>query len=218
MKSSETIGQLALALSKFQGTVPSIPKNRTATIPGKDGKQGYKYKYADLSDIIDICTPVLSEHGLSVMNIVGGDGENVFVKAVLLHESGEWIESDSLPLPAGRTPQTAGSSITYARRYTLGSLLGVAADEDDDGSAATHSADAGKNNRVAKAPSKEPAKPRAAAKPLYDAIAAAIERGADEAAVKKEVVRQWGMPDELSIEQIAEAVKFVQSLGGDAAE
>ena len=216
MKSSESIGNIALALAKFQGEVPNIAKNRTATIPGKDGKQGYKYKYADLSDIIDTCAPILAKHDLAAFNIVGGDGEAVMVKAIIVHKSGEWIESDSFPLSAGSTPQNAGSAITYARRYTLGPLLGVAADEDDDGAAATHGADAGQNKRVSKPAA--PKEPRAAVKPLMDAIAAAVERGADEAAVKKEVVRKWGMPDELTAVQISEAVSFVKSLGGGATE
>ena len=103
MKSSESIGNIALALAKFQGEVPNIAKNRTATIPGKDGKQGYKYKYADLSDIIDTCAPILAKHDLAAFNIVGGDGEAVMVKAIIVHKSGEWIESEAVPpAPSGK--------------------------------------------------------------------------------------------------------------------
>lgn len=142
MERSETTGALYAALAKAQAAYPAVPKTKTATIPGKEGKSGYSYKYADLPDLLDAVRGPLSANGLAVSQDIGSDGETVIVQTVLGHSSGEWIATGWFGLPQGGTPQTAGSASTYGRRYSLASLLGIAADEDDDGAGATHSADA----------------------------------------------------------------------------
>jgi len=122
---SETITKLAIALSKFQAEVPVIPK---------DG-QAYGYKYAPLDTVIEHIRKPLAKHGLSFMHLVGNNGS---VSCLLLHESGEYIQSDYIALPSDNsnnrtTPvQQMGSSITYAKRYTLSAMLGLATDEDND--------------------------------------------------------------------------------------
>ncbi|MFC7443286.1 ERF family protein [Laceyella putida] len=143
MQMSQSIAQIAGALSKFQGEVTNPSKTKTAIIPPKDPKkQGYKYKYADLGDIIDTIREPLKKHGLSyIQNPVRNDkGDLEGVYTMILHESGEYMIFDLVPIRAGAnaTPQQIGSALTYARRYSLSLALGIAADEDDDASAAEH--------------------------------------------------------------------------------
>src|SRR5690554_3738699 len=126
MRKSESIKNLAVALSKFQNEVKN-PKN-TADNPFYDSK------YAPLQDVLNEVRPLLSKHGLSVIQSPSGDGQSVSITTLLLHESGEWIEFDPLVLKAQKiTPQGAGSAITYGRRYALSAILGISSEDDDDG-------------------------------------------------------------------------------------
>lgn len=130
MNKSDSIKNLAAALAKFQGEVKN-PAN-TADNPF------FKSKYAPLQDVLNIVRPLLSKHGLSIIQIPQGDGANVSVSTLLLHESGEWIELEPLVLKADKpTAQGAGSAITYARRYSLSAVLGISSEDDDDGNHAT---------------------------------------------------------------------------------
>ena len=126
MNKSESIKNLAVALSKFQSEVEN-PKN-TADNPF------YHSKYAPLQDVLNTVRPLLSKHGLSVIQSPAGDGQSVSITTLLIHESGEWIEFDPLVLKAEKmTPQGAGSAITYGRRYALSAVLGISSEDDDDG-------------------------------------------------------------------------------------
>ncbi|UVI31187.1 ERF family protein [Paenibacillus spongiae] len=129
-KMSPTIGNIAMALVKFNGEVETITK---------DAKNPhFKNKYASLDNIIEEIRPVLSKHGITVMQIPSGDGETVSMKTMLLHESGEWMESEPLVMrPVKNDPQGVGSCITYARRYSLCSMLSLSTGEDDDGNHAS---------------------------------------------------------------------------------
>jgi hypothetical protein len=68
---------------------------------------------------------------------VDGGNEHVNVETVLMHESGEWIKGTISLIPKADDPQSVGSALTYARRYSLSAILGVASEEDDDANAAT---------------------------------------------------------------------------------
>lgn len=126
MNKSDSITELAVALSKFQGNVTN-PLN-TANNPF------FKSKYAPLNDVLNLVRPLLSEQGLSVVQAPSGDGENIIIITTLLHESGQWITFPALVLKADKaTAQGAGSAITYARRYALSAILGIASEDDDDG-------------------------------------------------------------------------------------
>ncbi len=95
----------------------------------------FKSKYATLESVWDACRGALQANGISV--IQGGavvDGKPC-MKTILLHESGESIESIYLMAPAKDDPQAMGSAITYMRRYSLASMVGVVT-TDDDGEAA----------------------------------------------------------------------------------
>jgi hypothetical protein len=123
---SESIKNISVALIKFQAEVQN-PKN-TADNPF------YKSKYAPLNEILNDVRPLLSKHGLGVIQSPSGDGEKITINTMLVHESGEWIEFDPLTLKAEKiTPQGAGVAITYGRRYSFSSVTGIASEPDDDG-------------------------------------------------------------------------------------
>lgn len=128
MNKSESIAKLAAALVKAQRQMGNATK---------DAKNPFfKSKYADLNSVREAVTPPLHENGISVLQLnVYVDGKN-FVRTTLLHESGEYICSDTeIVVKEAGNPQALGSAISYARRYGLSSLLSVGAD-DDDGEAA----------------------------------------------------------------------------------
>lgn len=129
MNKSESIKSFAEAMAKFHGEVKNPPK--TADNPF------FKSKYTPLDVIIDTAKPLLNKHGLSYIQSCSGDGQNITVTTLLMHSSGEWVETDPLTLKADKaTAQGAGSAITYGRRYALAAALGLASDEDDDGNGA----------------------------------------------------------------------------------
>lgn len=128
---------LASALALVQTKLPEIDKSKTATVQTKSGGS-YSYAYADLAAVSKEILPLLGDCGLSWMTkpTLTEDGKLV-LEYKLMHVSGE-SEEGTYPLPQSGTPQEIGSAITYARRYTLCSVTGVAPEQDDDdGTAAT---------------------------------------------------------------------------------
>ena len=142
------------ALVAVQAALPAIAKNNTAEVPTKNGGK-YSYTYADLPDLTVQLLPLLTEHGLAfaACPTVRDDGQFVLAYQ-LLHVSGESIRGD-YPLPLQGGPQAQGSAITYARRYALCAVTGVAPD-DDDGQAA---------QAASQAPAKPATEPEQAPKP-----------------------------------------------------
>lgn len=131
--------EFAAAFLSAQKEFPTINKGKTAKI--ETSKGSYSYSYADLGDVLDTALPILHKHGLVLSQpLVSSDGR-VGVGTRLYHESGHMEEFGELLLSAGNTPQTAGSALTYARRYAACAALGIVADEDDDGRAASHPAE-----------------------------------------------------------------------------
>ena len=131
MQRSETIGSIAKALAAFNSEVSKISKDAANPF--------FKNNYATLDNIIDEIRPILSKNGLTVMQFPGGDGQNIWVTTYIAHESGEFVESEPLVMkPVKNDPQAAGSAITYARRYSLQSVLSLNTGEDDDGNKASH--------------------------------------------------------------------------------
>lgn len=130
MKHSESIKQIAAALAAFQSEVKD---------PSRNGENPhFKSKYVQLDGLLAAVRPILANHGLSLMQSTGGDGVNISVSTLIMHTSGEWIETEPLVLKAQQaTPQGAGSACTYGRRFSLSAALGVAWDDDDDGNAAS---------------------------------------------------------------------------------
>lgn len=133
---------LVAALAAFQMEVPSIKKGNLAEVEAKSGAK-FKYSYADLADINEVVLPLLGKHGLSWSSQPTILGENDFVLHYsLAHTSGEAIEG-IYPLPPATTPpQQLGSAITYARRYALCAVIGIAPGGDDDDAASAPAAPA----------------------------------------------------------------------------
>jgi len=127
---------LASALAAFQAKLPPIVKTKTAKVKTKDGGS-YQYSYADLAEVSGVVLPALGAVGLSFTAKPTFNEGGKFVLAYrLLHACGDSDEGE-YPLPQSGTAQEIGSAITYARRYALCSIVGVAPDEDDDGAAAS---------------------------------------------------------------------------------
>lgn len=96
----------------------------------------FKSRYADLAGIRETVMPVLAKHGFSIIQYTDIGADGFCLVTMLLHESGEHIQG-RYPLPELlEKPQAMGSAVTYARRYALSAMCGIAAEEDDDGEAA----------------------------------------------------------------------------------
>jgi hypothetical protein len=132
---SNEITESASDLVKLLGAVANPPNTRTGTIPGKEGKSGYQYRYAPLDELLDQLRPVLLAHNFGLMQFPATKGDRAYVTTTLLHATGEYWWC-TLSLDAGRGAQSQGAAITYARRYSLLGVLGLFNDEDgDDGGA-----------------------------------------------------------------------------------
>ena len=96
----------------------------------------FKSKYADLASVIDAIKKPLADNGLGYTQTTHIQENALVLVTKLMHASGQWIESEyPLPLVPDK-PQAMGSAMTYARRYALAALCGIAAEEDDDANAA----------------------------------------------------------------------------------
>jgi hypothetical protein len=104
----------------------------------------FKSKYADLASIRNATIPALSRNGLSLFQMTRLNGEGMSLVTRLAHSSGQWLES-TYPLPINDRPHIMGSALTYARRYSWAALVGIAAEEDEDGNAAQENAKNGKS-------------------------------------------------------------------------
>src|SRR5262249_39227685 len=131
------VSEIAAAFLAVQKALPAIHKDSTAEVVGKtkDGKPyKYSYGYLSLQALLEAVLPILNENGLALTHvpILNADGRQV-LRTSLLHKSGESITSESpLIVTGSETPQGWGGAVTYARRYALTALLGIAPDEDDD--------------------------------------------------------------------------------------
>lgn len=145
MKKSDSITELSKALVKFNGEVSKIAKDSS--------NPHFRNKYASLDQIVDEIRPLLQKNGLSVLQFPGGDGERLTLTTILMHESGEWIESEPLTMiPSKKDPQGIGSATTYARRYQLCAFLSLNTGEDDDGNHASIQPDAAQTGSRKAAP------------------------------------------------------------------
>ena len=126
---SSQLNELATALAKAQGEL----KN-----PSLDAvNPHFRNQYASLPGILSSVRPVLSKHGLALSQHLAGTADGISCTTILLHTSGQFIES-TLTLPATkRDPQGLGSVSTCARRYAVQAVLGISGDDDDDGEAAS---------------------------------------------------------------------------------
>lgn len=168
MNSSDKIDALAKALIGAQREMKVADKSAV--------NPHFKSKYAPLPEVIEVAK-VLLAHGIAFVQPTFDPAEQgrVGIETIIIHaESGQWISGALVLTPQQNNPQGIGSAITYGRRFGLASLVGIVAEEDDDGEAASSA----EKPRKSAAPAKPVARPPAVAKdhildhlPLFDPVA-----------------------------------------------
>src|SRR4249920_762838 len=137
-RSSETIGTIAGALAKAQAELTNPEKSLVATIrtDGPGGGVERSFRYAPLSSGLEIVRKTLSQHEIATVQTTAIDPAAgiVSLTTVLAHSSGEWIASDwpVCGVEETATPHRMGAALTYARRYALFTLVGIAGEDDID--------------------------------------------------------------------------------------
>ena len=129
LNASENLADLAAALCAVQGELK--PAIKQADNPF------FKSKYVDLPGVWEAIRPLLAKNGLSVVQTFTASADGPTIVTTLMHKSGQWVSSELYLEPAKSDPQGVGRAITYGRRYALAAMVGVVADEDDDGNAAS---------------------------------------------------------------------------------
>jgi hypothetical protein len=136
-RSSETIGTIAAALAKAQAQLVNPEKSLMGTIRSEQASGSERsFRYAPLSSGLDIVRKTLSQHEIATVQTTSIDGTAGFVRlsTVLAHASGEWIASDwpVCSITETAVPHRMGAALTYARRYALFTLVGIAGEDDLD--------------------------------------------------------------------------------------
>ena len=136
-RSSELIGTIAAALAKAQAEITNPEKSLTATIRSPFPREGERtFRYAPLSTGLDIVRKVLGRHEIATVQSTAIDNEAGLIRltTILAHASGEWMSSDWPVCPISETaaPHRMGAALTYARRYALFTLVGIAGEDDLD--------------------------------------------------------------------------------------
>src|SRR5438874_49096 len=136
-RSSESVAALASALAKAQAELVNPEKSLTATIrTGRPGEGERSFRYAPLASGLDIVRKTLGQHEIATVQTTAIDTAAGIVNltTMLAHASGEWIASDwpVCPIADVASPQRMGTALTYARRYALFTLVGIAGEDDLD--------------------------------------------------------------------------------------
>lgn len=216
IETSADTAKLDAALAKAQGEIEAASKDKT--------NPAFKSRYADLTAVWGACRPALAKHGISLTQWpVHSDDGRLHIVTRIAH-GGEWIKAHfSIPVTK-QDPQGYGSATTYAKRFTLAAALGVVADEDDDGNAAS-ARPTSNMPKVTVTPLAEttPAKP---AETLADAILRRFNEAETAAAFEELVQRaqakwsQLGTGDKARVSNAIEARRafWAQSPALEAAE
>jgi hypothetical protein len=135
--SSTSVGALAAALAKAQAAIANPEKSLTATIGSPFPGEGSRtFRYAPLSSGLDLVRKCLGQHEIATVQATAMDHNSGLIKltTILVHASGEWISSDWPVCPVSETaaPHRLGAALTYARRYALFTLVGIAGEDDLD--------------------------------------------------------------------------------------
>jgi hypothetical protein len=129
--SSQTIGAIATALAKAQAELSNPEKNLTATIAGRNGER--TFRYASLAAGLDLVRKCLGQHEIALMQTTALEQGQIMLTSLLVHTSGEWVSS-LWPVcsAAEASVHVKGAALTYARRYALFALVGIAGEDDLD--------------------------------------------------------------------------------------
>ncbi len=120
---SNEIGELAKALSAFQGELEGVERDSLNPY--------FKSKYADLHAVWQAIRKPLAKHGLSITQIGQFEGDRAMLVSILLHSSGQWIRSVMPIITSKGDIQSFGASVTYLKRYMLQALCGCSSYDDD---------------------------------------------------------------------------------------
>jgi hypothetical protein len=136
-RSSHSVGALAAALAKAQAEIQNPEKSLTATILSPFPREAVRsFRYAPLSSGLDLVRKCLGRHEIATVQATAIDGESGLIRltTTLVHASGEWVSSDWPVCSVGETaaPHRLGAALTYARRYALFTLVGIAGEDDLD--------------------------------------------------------------------------------------
>lgn len=131
---SDRIDLLVNALAQAQSVIRAVDKNRSVTVTPRDSnKRSYSFKFATLDHIIEAIRKPLTDHGLWFTQILKKGDDGVYLLDTrLMHCTGQWIACQTPLIVEGQGNQQFGSALTFMRRYALTTLLGIAAEEDDD--------------------------------------------------------------------------------------
>lgn len=139
MKTSESTIKLDEALAKAQGDFTNPEKNRNVVVKTKSGGE-YNFDYATFDSIIDMARPILAKHGISVTqfpSVVREHDLTVATVVTRIAHAGEWMLNEVSGVCESGEMQKLGSAFTYLCRYSYSAMLGIAAEYDDDGNAAS---------------------------------------------------------------------------------
>ena len=136
-RSSETIGAIAAALAKAQAELTNPEKSLTATIRASNPRENDQtFRYAALSSGLDIVRKALGGHEIATVQTTAIDNEAGLIRltTTLAHSSGEWLSSEwpVCSISDTATPRRMGAALTYARRYAIFTLVGIAGEDDLD--------------------------------------------------------------------------------------
>lgn len=138
---SESIDKLAEALAKAQGTMEAAKQDSLMV------GEKYSFKYASLAAVHAAIRGPLSANGLAYTQVLDQwEPGKLILITTLMHVSGQFVRSIFPLPPAGGNMQAFGSALTYAKRYSIAAMIGIASDEDDDGQAASKGGNRGTNN------------------------------------------------------------------------
>ena len=130
-RASETIGAIAASLAKAQCELKNPERTLTATIMDRDGERSFRY--ASLASGLDLVRKALGQQDIAVVQTTAVDQGQIMLTTLLVHASGEWVSSLWPVCPASETSaHVKGAALTYARRYALFTLVGIAGEDDLD--------------------------------------------------------------------------------------
>lgn len=205
LRTSPQTDKFDVALAAAQLELENPAKTKTAKVKGVSKKTGkdfeMSYTYADIGDVLASARPVLAKHGISITQVPMPRGNMMMLVTRLSHE-GQWIEGDYPVCQIAADHQQMGSALTYSRRYALTAMIGVAAEDDDDGAIAASP------QRPQQSERREPTGPSAAAQYAADQLR--------QARTKDEFTHFWnsekeGLRQSLSDGDYAHVVKVMQS-------
>jgi ERF superfamily len=180
-QSSPSVGALAAALAKAQAAIANPEKSLTATIISPFPREGSRtFRYAPLASGLDLVRKCLGQHEIATIQATAIDRDSGLIKltTTLAHASGEWVSSDWPVCPVSETvaPHRLGAALTYARRYALFTLVGIAGEDDLDAPDLLPAAGPSdsQDNPLSSAQEADglqgPSPPRAAARPLRQTL------------------------------------------------